>query len=181
LWDDASGTENGGHLFNEKVVVAAPARAQAWGLSNAAMQADFDAETNFTLFQPVPVPMPHKATNGRRSVIARIRPNEDLLTSIETICEKHGFAAAAIRGSVGSTVGVRFEDGRVVDDIATEVMVLRGAVNTTASGPRAALEIALIDPRGHVHRGRIQRGANAVLICFELVLEEVLPAERSAQ
>ena len=34
------------------------------------------------------------------------------------------------------------------------------------------MEIALIDPRGDVHKGRLARGENPVLICFELVLEE---------
>ena len=165
---------SGDPLFNEKVVVAAPARARAWGLGNAAMHADYDVETNFTLFRPVAVePRPTRsAIAGRRIAVARIRPNEDLVCAIEAVCVTHGFKSAIVRGSVGSTVGVRFDDGHVVEDITTEIMVLQGSVSPAALGPRAALEIALIDRSGAVHKGRVTRGANPVLICFELVLEE---------
>jgi hypothetical protein len=122
-------------------------------------------------------PRPTRAAiAGRRTAIARIRPNEDLVGAIESVCVTHGFESATIRGSVGSTVGVRFDDGHVVEDIATEIMVLQGRVSPTASGPCAELDIALIDPRGEVHKGRLTRGANPVLICFELVLEEGAPA-----
>lgn len=174
LWRDANGQEQGGHLFTDQVTVAQPARADAWGLGNAVMQADFDEETNFTLFHPVAVEAaPVRTTpTGKRSVIARIRPNVDLVTGIEQVCASHNLERAIVRGSVGSIVGAVFDDGREVDDIATEILVLQGHVGPGPGGPRADLEIALIDPRGRVHKGRPRRGVNPVLICFELVLEE---------
>ena len=175
LWIGPDGVERGGHLHTHQVVVAEPAHAQAWGLANAIMQSEPDEETNFTLFRPVPVEVAASAAKpagGRRSVLARIRPNVDLLEGIEQVCSRHGFAAATVRGSIGSIVGARFEDGRRVDDVATEILVLRGEVRPGPDGGRTDMEIALIDPRGDVHKGRLARGENPVLICFELVLEE---------
>lgn len=174
LWVGPDGIERGGHVHTDQVVVAEPARARAWGLGNAAMQSDYDEETNFTLFHPVAVAPAAgaPASGGRRCALARIRPNVDLMQGIEQVAGRHGFAKATVRGSVGSIVGARFEDGRRVDDVATEILVLRGDVRPGADGPTCDLEIALIDPRGDVHKGRLERGANPVLICFELVLEE---------
>ncbi len=174
LWDGPDGVERGGHLFTDQVIVAEPAHAYAWGLANAVMQSDFDEETNFTLFHPVAVEAraASAVNRGKRCVIARIRPNVDLTQGIEQVCRSHGFEKAIVRGSVGSIVGALFEDGHKVEDIATEILVLHGTVDCSASVPRTDLEIALIDPRGQVHKGRPKRGANPVLICFELVLEE---------
>ncbi|VVE04319.1 DNA-binding protein [Pandoraea eparura] len=175
MWRTANGHWQGGHIFSDQVIVAHDAVARAWGIANAEMRADFDAETNFTLFRPVPVDAPREPVStptGRRCVVARIRPNEDLVQSIEQVCREHGLRAATIRGSVGSIVGARFENAAPVDDIATEIFVLDGVVAEAANGPRATLDIALIDPRGNIHQGRVVRGDNPVLICFELFLEE---------
>ncbi|QRX80838.1 PPC domain-containing DNA-binding protein [Glaciimonas sp. PAMC28666] len=176
LWDDSDGMEHGGHLFTDQVIVDTAVQAQAWGLANVAMQADFDQETNFTLFHPIPAAadFPGDApTTSKRCAIARIRPNEDLVRSIESVCHTHGFKSANIRGSVGSLVGAQFEDGSGVEDNATEILILSGQVLAGASGPETTLHIAVIDPHGHVHRGWIKRDTNPVLICFELVLEEM--------
>ncbi|MGJ7530764.1 PCC domain-containing protein [Variovorax sp. GB1P17] len=174
LWTDDEGKVKGGHLHNDCVRVCEDTPVTAWGLGNAAMSVEFDAETNFSLFRPRAVqerlPPPH---NASRCVVAKIRPNEDLLTSIEHACERYGIRRARIAGSVGSVVGATFSDGRRVSDIATEILVISGRVEPDAEGPCAQLRIALIDPRGDVHFGELARGENAVLICFELVLVEV--------
>lgn len=183
MWRSADGRWQGGHIFSDQVIVAQDTEARAWGIANAEMRADFDAETNFTLFRPVPIEAARKpvpASTGRRCVVARIRPNEDLVQSIEQVCREHGLRAATIRGSVGSIVGARFENAAPVDDIATEIFVLDGVVAEATNGPRATLDIALIDPRGNIHQGRVARGDNPVLICFELFLEESLDVGTAA-
>lgn len=180
LWITPQGRWQGGHIFSDQVTVVQPVLTRAWGVSNALMRADFDPETNFTLFHPVPAgeqggnghTSSSASPDGRKFVVARIRPNEDLVSAIEETCAQHGIRAAHVRGSVGSIVGARFEDAAPIDDVATEILVLKGEVRDTAEGPRATLDIALIDPRGDVHRGRVLRGENPVLICFELFLEE---------
>ncbi|WP_050478926.1 PCC domain-containing protein [Herbaspirillum rhizosphaerae] len=173
IWRDADGKRQGGHMLMDQTVVAEPAVAHAWGLRNATMETRFDPETNFTLFHPAVVD--HDAagkTGGPRTVLARIRPDQDLNMAIEEVCRTHGIRRARVRGSVGSIIGAEFEDGRVVEDLATEILVRNGEVRPTADGLRCHLDIALIDPRGNVCEGVLARGRNPVLICFELVLEE---------
>jgi predicted DNA-binding protein with PD1-like motif len=140
------------------------------------MAVEFDEETRFSLLRPRRLADAALARPGeRRCVVAKIRPNEDLCTAIERVAADHRIASARIAGSVGSLVGATFADGREVADVATEILVLRGAVASVSGTPRATLEVALIDPRGDVHAGTLARGGNAVLICFELVLVEDEP------
>lgn len=174
IWRDADGKRQGGHMLMEQTIVAGPAAAHAWGLHNATMETRFDPETNFTLFHPAAVdPGAAHKTAGPRTVLARIRPDQDLNMAIEDVCRTHGIRRARICGSVGSIIGAEFEDGRVVADLATEILVKQGHVQAGADGLRCHLEIVLIDPRGNVCEGVLARGRNPVLICFELVLEEL--------
>ena len=178
IWRDADGKRQGGHMLMDQTIVVAPAAAQAWGLRNATMETRFDPETHFTLFHPAVVAadaidmQADSKIDGPRTVLARIRPDEDLNMAIEDVCRMHGIRHAKVRGSVGSIIGAEFEDGRVVEDLATEILVREGQVSPTADGLRCRLDIALIDPRGKVCEGVLARGRNPVLICFELVLEE---------
>ncbi len=177
IWEGDDGLERGGHLFTDQVFVQSPARAEAWGLPDVVMQADFDEETNFTLFHPIRTNTAGTGTTAGqagRCVIAKICPNEDLVLGIEAACREHGISNAIVRGSVGSIVGAEFEDGKQVQDIATEILVAHGVVSgASPEQARCTLDIALIDPSGAIHRGRIKRASNPILICFELVLEEV--------
>lgn len=165
IWHEAAG-RRAGHVLPEETVVAAPIAARAWGLSGAGFVVGPDAETNFSLFQPAPMPGP---AGGTRAVVLRVRPNEDLVAAIETACRAHGITRAALRGGVGSLVSPRFAEGGGTDDIATELLVTGGGV--TAAG--GAVGVALADMQGRVHAGSVVRGANAVCITCELVLEEV--------
>jgi len=174
IWRDAEGKRQGGHMLMDQTIVAEPGTAQAWGLHNATMETRFDPETNFTLFHPavVAIETTNDKTEGLRTVLARIRPDEDLNMAIENVCHTHGIRHAKVRGSVGSIIGAEFEDGRVVEDLATEILVRDGDVQPTADGLRCHLDIVLIDTRGNVCEGVLARGRNPVLICFELVIEE---------
>ncbi|WP_265213760.1 PCC domain-containing protein [Herbaspirillum lusitanum] len=172
VWTDAEGQRRGGHMLMDQSIVAETAQAQAWGVHNATMETRFDPETNFTLFHPAVVAA-ETGDGGRRTLLARIRPDEDLTIAIEEVCRTHGVKNAVVRGSVGSIIGAEFDDGRVIEDRATEILVRSGHVSRGHEGVRAQLDIALIDPRGHVCEGVLARGRNPVLICFELVLEEL--------
>ncbi len=178
IWVEADGTRRAGHVLAERSILAAPIAARAWGLSGVAFQAAPDAETNFTLFRPVPREEAAAPPPGAARIAAlRIRPNEDVTEALEAACRRHGFARAAPRGSIGSLVGARFADGRVVEDIATELLVTGGGIAPDAAGaPRGELAVALVDMRGRLHEGRLLRGRNPVCITFELLLEELPPA-----
>ena len=90
--------------------------------------------------------------------------------ALEAICRKHDFAAATLRGGIGSLIGARYADGSKVDDIATEVFVTRGFVIGQSTGTH--VEIAMVDTKGNITAGSLLRGENPVCITFELCLEE---------
>lgn len=169
IWNEADGSCNAGHILPHETIVSKPIRATAWSVDNIAMVSEPDAETGFTLFHPVQRSEPD--AQGSRMVFARVAPNEDIIESLETICQTHGFETAAIRSSIGSLIGARYLDGRTVDDIATEVFVLEGTVSRNSTATR--VEIAMVDTHGTITRGVLERGANPVCITFELCLEEI--------
>src|SRR4051812_34922048 len=114
IWVEADGSRRGGHPIPDQTFITTPPKVQAWGLSEVALYSEFDPETNFTLFHPVPIS--DAATSSEpRMVVARIRPNEDVSDSIEAICRKHGFAGALVRGSIGSVIDPLFADGSRVE------------------------------------------------------------------
>jgi predicted DNA-binding protein with PD1-like motif len=166
IWAENAG-RRAGHVLPEETVVAAPIAARAWGLAGAGFAVRPDAETNFAIFQPAPMPGP---AGGSRAVVLRVRPNEDLVAALETACREHGIARAVLRGGVGSLVAPRFAEGGGTEDIATELLVTSGGVTPGLGG---AVAVALADMQGQVHVGSVLRGGNAVCITCELVLEEV--------
>ena len=95
-----------------------------------------------------------------------MRPNQDIITAVETIARAHGMADAIVVGSVGSLVGTRFDDAPEVQDHATEVLITNGAIRRGV----ATIDLMSVDMAGHVHQGRLTRGDNPVCITFDLVL-----------
>ena len=163
-WIEQATHRRGGHMLPHETIVAAATTVHAWALPDVAFEVDADPETNFSLFHPVAA---GTATQGGRTIVARIRPNQDITTAIEAIARRHHISAAVVRGSLGSLIGARFEDGGCVEDHATEVLVRSGHVHDGA----AVLDMLVVDMAGQVHEGRLIRGDNPVCITFELVLE----------
>ncbi len=163
-WIEEGVHRRGGHMLPHETIIVQTTTVHAWALPDIAIQADPDAETNFTLFHPVRAAA---APDGDRTVVARIRPNEDITTAVETIARRHSITSAIVRGSLGSLIGAHFTDGSKVADHATEVLVLSGHVHHG----EAVLDMLVVDMAGAVHEGRLVRGDNPVCITFELVLE----------
>jgi predicted DNA-binding protein with PD1-like motif len=161
-WTEPDGRRRGGPILPRETTVAEAAEVAAWGFADIRMKAAADEETNFTLFQPSGPSAP-----GAGGIVARVKPNEDILSAIGAICRDTGIRDAAIRGSLGSLIGARFTDGRQVDDHATEVLVRQGWVRDG----EPALELLVVDMQGTVHQGWLARGENPVCITFDLVLE----------
>jgi predicted DNA-binding protein with PD1-like motif len=171
LWLEAHCKVNGGHVLPEETIVAEPFEVEAFGIDGAVFKAEPDPETNFKLFGPVPS-APVGAATTCRAFALRLRPNQDFAGCLEAFCREHGIARARIRGGVGSTIGARFTDGRVVEPFATELTVTAGHVAPAASGAlEAQLDVALVDYTGGLAEGRLVRGDNPVLMTMELVLE----------
>jgi predicted DNA-binding protein with PD1-like motif len=172
FWTEADGRPGGGHILPEETIVAAPCKVSAFGLDGAGFMAEHDAETNFKLF--VPTATHATGTAGtRRSFALRLRPNQDFAHAVETFCRMHGIAAAKLHGGVGSIIGARFADGRVVNPFATEMAVLAGSIASGREGLAAELDVALIDHCGGLSQGRLVRGDNPILMTMEIVLEVI--------
>ncbi|HBK08737.1 MAG TPA: DUF296 domain-containing protein [Acetobacteraceae bacterium] len=162
VWIEPDGRRRGGHILPKDAVLGSRAEATAWGFHTIRIEATPDPETNFTLFQP-------SGTSTGQAIVARIKPNEDALTALETIARTHGVRNAEVRGSLGSLIGARFNHGSGVDDHATEVLVRQGHIRDGI----AALDMLVVDMKGEVHEGWLRKGENPVLITFDIVLEPV--------
>ncbi|MDP3691888.1 DUF296 domain-containing protein [Bradyrhizobium sp.] len=173
LWTEADGRAGGGHILPEETVVAECFAVEAFGIDGAMFVAEPDPETNFRLFGPVARAASAAGTTSRAFAL-RLRPNQDVAGALEAFCRDRGISRAKLRGGVGSTIGVRFADGRIVEPFATELAIRSGVI---AAGPGGALEadldIAVVDYTGGLAEGRLERCDNPVLMTMELVLEVV--------
>ena len=171
LWTEEDGRTNGGHILPEETVVAESFEVNAFGIDGAMFCAEPDPETNFTVFGPVATAATGANTTSRVFAL-RLRPNQDFAGSLEGFCRERGIMRAKIHGGVGSTIGARFTDGRVVEPFATELAVTAGLIAPGASGAvEAELDVALVDYTGGLAKGCLIRGDNPVLMTMELVLE----------
>ena len=169
-WTQASGVRGCGHLIADEAFVFEAIEASACIIEHAGFQVTADAETNFSLFQPQATGL-RMLVSDKPALAVRLAPNQDVCTALEDLCRQHGMTGAEVKGGVGSTVGAMFDDGRVVEPFATEVLIRQGRVFTNARGElEAEIDVTLVDHGGAMAEGRLQRGANAVLMTFELVL-----------
>lgn len=180
IWKEADGAERCGHVLPDETVLAAPLRVTATLLRGMRFEVAPDVETNFSLFQPRAAAAagapPEEAGNTRATTAEvyalQIRPNEDFCTALESLCAQRGIRRAALRGGVGSLIGATFDDGRTVQPIATELFIEHGVVEPGPDGlPCATVDVTLVDYTGATSRGRLRRGANPVLVTFELVVQ----------
>jgi predicted DNA-binding protein with PD1-like motif len=173
LWTEADGRAAGGHILPEETVVAEPFEVDAFGIDGALFMAEADPETNFKLFGPVPSAATGAETTSRAFAL-RLRPNQDFADALETFCRKRGITHAKLHGGVGSTIGVRFADGRIVEPFATELAIRSGVIAAIEGETlEAELDIAVVDYTGGLAEGRLRRDDNSVLMTMELVLEVV--------
>ncbi|MDP1866541.1 MAG: DUF296 domain-containing protein [Bradyrhizobium sp.] len=171
LWTEADGRAGGGHILPEETLVAEPFAVEAFGMDGAMFTAGPDPETNFKLFGPVAC-APSVVETTNRAFALRLRPNQDLAGALESFCRERGITHAKIHGGVGSTIGVRFADGRIVEPFATELAIRSGVIAARAGGTlEAEMEIVVVDYTGGLAEGRLKRGDNPVLMTMELVLE----------
>ncbi|MDP1583348.1 MAG: DUF296 domain-containing protein [Bradyrhizobium sp.] len=173
LWTEADGRAGGGHILPEETVVAEPFAVEAFGIEGAMFVGEPDPETNFKLFGPVACAASAAETTSRAFAL-RLRPNQDLAGALQAFCRDRGITRAKLHGGVGSTIGVRFTDGRIVEPFATELAIRSGRIAARAGGAlEAELDIAVVDYTGGLAEGRIECGDNPVLMTMELVLEVV--------
>ncbi len=174
-WAQSDGTRCSGHVLPEHAVVLETVSASVCLLDSAQFQVRHDEETRFALLKPEVVNTELILSAAPTALAVRLSPNVDVCTAIEDICREHGIKQATLHGGVGSTVGAAFDDGRIVQPFVTEVLIRDGRIVCGSDGaPRALIDVDLVDFSGGVHRGRLARGLNPVLVTFELVLVPVV-------
>ncbi len=159
-WTGAFGMAMG-HVLPFDSRLATTVTVHGLGAPDAWFEAQPDTETNFTLFAP--------AGGGEgRSLIARLRPDEDVCEAVLALCSLHDIPRARVHG-LGSICIPRFADGRVVDCVATEVRIDAGHVADGA----AKIDVSLVDVEGGIHVGRLIAGQNPVGVTFEVLIERL--------
>jgi len=115
-----------------------------------------------------------------RIAVLRLRPNEDLVTAVETACREHGLTHAIVRSAVGSLVDAVLEAGETSIEVpgpGIEILTLAGEVRPDAAGvPRAELRGTIADGKAQVYGGRFRCSENPICITLELVLQEWIPS-----
>lgn len=170
LWKK-DGKTCGGHIHAFASVVAEDTYVTSYGTTSVEMNSLADTETNFTVFQPEYMKKETVKIGDEICMTAVIKPNEDLLTAINELCDQYGIGEAVIQSGVGSTVGGIFEDGNVVEEIPTELIVMDGKIRVDAQNKHHVdFDTVLIDASGMIHRGILSKNENPVLILFELFI-----------
>ncbi|VVN73479.1 PPC domain-containing DNA-binding protein [Pseudomonas fluorescens] len=113
-----------------------------------------------------------------RLVIARLKPNEDLIDSAEALCKDHGIHLAVVRGGLGSLIDAQLcylgRQGMIeirVDGPGVEILSVSGEIISGES----RLQAVVADADGKLYAGRLERGKNLTFITVELTLQEWLP------
>ena len=166
IWETPKDRPDAGHMLCDQSILSQDVAVTGWGLKGAGLVARHDPETNFMLFQPQALAVTGKAN----AWLVTLRPNQDIGAALREVLHDAGLAAARIEG-IGSLVGSRFSDGRVIESLATEIMILDGQILQQ----EADLRIVSVGFDGQGHVGHLEPGRNAVCVTAEiLVLPEVL-------
>jgi len=118
-----------------------------------------------------------------RFVLARLRPNVDLVAGVERVCAAHGVAYAVVRSAVGSLVDAALGYGEgdsmtliTVEGPGIEVLSLGGEIRPDEGGkPVATLRGTISDSDASIYGGEFVRGGNPVCTSLEIALQEWLP------
>lgn len=180
VWVEPDGSRRCGHLLPGDIRISQPIEASVSLLHGVAFKVKPDTETNFSLFVPEQVKMHppcsqpdvQDLSSPKTAFAIRLAPNVDVCTALENFCVAHSITRATIHGGVGSTVGAVFDDDRVVEPFVTEMLIRQGRIEPDEQGcMQAQIDISMVDYKGGISEGRLKRGANPVLVTFELVLE----------
>ncbi len=164
-WTDETNQIYAGHMLPDRCVVIETTKFTGWLFPDARFEGQFDPETNFTLFQPIPTSNAQTAS----AALVRLRPNVEIGQQLQIICKELDWTKAHIHG-LGSLIGASFADGTTMQSYATEFLVRGGTIDLESSIPGANIDILIVGIEGDIMHGPLLRDANAVLMTCELVL-----------
>ncbi|MFM0645916.1 DNA-binding protein [Paraburkholderia bryophila] len=118
-----------------------------------------------------------------RTVIARLKPNEDIVESLERLCSQYGIGRAVVRSAVGSLIDGHLASGtgaslatQIVKGPGVEIVGLFGEVAGAALGRddmgTTELTAILSGTDSQVFAGRVVRGMNLSFITVEVTFQE---------
>ena len=118
-----------------------------------------------------------------RTVIARLKPNEDIVESLERLCAHYGIGRAVVRSAVGSLIDGHLMSGagaamatQIIKGPGVEIVGLFGEVACAAPGRddtgTTELTAILSGTDSQVFAGRVVRGVNLSFITVEVTLQE---------
>lgn len=118
-----------------------------------------------------------------RMLLARVRPNVDLVTGVERLCATHGIRHAVVRSAVGSLVDAALGYGEgdsmtliTVEGPGIEILSLGGEVRPGEDGkPVATMRGTISDSDASIYGGEFVRGGNPICITLEIALQEWIP------
>jgi uncharacterized protein len=144
---------------------------------------------------PVPLSTPVVVESGHfgRLVVARLKPQEDLVEALEQLCSSHGIARAVVRSAVGSLVEAQLARGHVTGgqtfavpgpgveilNVFGEIAIERDAAGTVTA--RTSVSGIVADTEGQMYAGRFVRGGNRSFITIEVTLQEWIVETRSEE
>ena len=161
LWAGRDGRVRMGHLLNDATVVGEEAEVDAYILCGACMETTDDAETQFSLFRPVPT----GAIASPNALLARARPNQTIDDALVGAARRAGVVHATVKG-IGSLTGTRFADRNGPSSYATEVLLTEGRID----GEQVALAAASVGFDGAYDEGPLARALNTICVTFEFLL-----------
>ncbi|KFX66282.1 PPC domain-containing DNA-binding protein [Paraburkholderia fungorum] len=120
-----------------------------------------------------------------RTLIARLKPNEDIVESLERLCAQYGIGRAVVRSAVGSLIDGHLTSGagavqatQIVKGPGVEIVGLFGEVACAVPGRDGTgtteLTAILSGTDSQVFAGRVVRGMNLSFITVEVTLQEWL-------
>ncbi|WP_244832098.1 PPC domain-containing DNA-binding protein [Caballeronia sp. TF1N1] len=121
-----------------------------------------------------------------RTVIARLKPNEDIVESLEKLCESFEIRRAIVRSAVGSLIDGNLSVGgnttlpvQLVKGPGVEIVGLFGEVVSTSASIlddqySTELTAILSGTDSQVVAGRLVRGMNPTFITVEVTVQEWL-------
>jgi uncharacterized protein len=123
-----------------------------------------------------------------RLLVARIKPNQDLATSLGELCKSNGFKSAVIRGVVGSLVEANLSRGHGenrsvarVPGPGVEILSVYGEVRiATSSTPEVSITGVVAGTDGRIFAGRFLAAGNLSFITIEASIQEWIEEDDDA-